>query len=269
MSLRPLSFNAGTVLITGASSGLGEEMARQLAQHHGVNLILVARRAERLNELQQQLTAYGIRCDTIVADLSKPDDVERVYSETLRLGGVQGVILNAGITYFGRHETLSWEGFEALLATNVTSTIRLMHLFVPYLIQQGQLGSVMVVSSLGSLVPVPFQAAYAASKAFVTQFALSWALELDDQPVSITVFAPGGIDTEMSHETGLAQQFENSLLLQSVQDCASEALDAMSSRQFLAVPGWLNRTQLLLSRLVPRRWVGKITLSAYKKALRS
>jgi len=265
--MKEMKFDSRWVLVTGASSGLGKEMACQLARQYKANLILVARRSETLNLLKSALERdAGIKCRVIAADLSIPADVDRVYEEAIAEGDVYGVILNAGVTHFGRHLDLDWAGFQGLLATNVTSVIRLMSLFTPYLIKKKQGGGVMVVSSVASLLPVPYQSAYAGSKAFVTHFSQSLRQELRDEAVSITVFAPGGIDTAMTRDSKL-RYFENTLFLQDVESCAGDALVAMRARRALYVPGVLNRIQLFFSRFVPRNLVAFIAQSAYRKAL--
>jgi uncharacterized protein len=197
--MKPMNFNGRRVLITGASSGLGLEMARQLAHREHSDLVLVARRLDRLNELKTELeSATGVRCQVIAADLSKPQDVDRVFEEATAAGEVYGVILNAGVTHFGKHFELDWSSFNNMLATNVTSVVRLVNLFTPYLINNGQGGGVMLVSSMAGLLPVPFQSAYAGTKAFITNFSLSLSEELRGELVSVTVFSPGGIDTAMT-----------------------------------------------------------------------
>ncbi|MFN3587103.1 MAG: SDR family NAD(P)-dependent oxidoreductase, partial [Moraxellaceae bacterium] len=120
------------VLVTGASSGLGEEMARQLARDHGASLILVARRADRLEALAGELSrAHGVRCRVLPADMTRAEDVEKVFAQAIAIGDVQAVILNAGITHFGQHVELGRAALEQLIATNVGSVVRLTSLFVP------------------------------------------------------------------------------------------------------------------------------------------
>ena len=263
-----MDFRSRWVLVTGASSGLGKEMACQLARTHKANLILVARRVERLQELKESLeNAYGIQCRIIQADLTNQDDVDRVYHESVSFGEVYGVILNAGITYFGKHLSLDWKAFQNMLATNVTSVVRLVHLFVPYLLEKNQGGGIMLISSIAGFLPVPYQSAYAGTKAFITNFGQSLYQELRDENISITVFSPGGIATDMTRDSGLATQFENSVFVQQVEPCAEDALRAMINRRYLSVPGKFNQAQLLLSRLVPRKVLGFIAATAYKKAL--
>jgi short-subunit dehydrogenase len=137
--MKDMSFGSRWVLVTGASSGLGLEMATQLARQHKANLILVARRRENLNVLKADLEKTGIRCHVIAADLSLAADVDRVFEEAIAVGDVYGVILNAGVTYFGKHLDMEWSTFQNLLSTNVTSVVRLTSLFAPYLLgkQQG------------------------------------------------------------------------------------------------------------------------------------
>lgn len=262
-----MQFSKRWVLVTGASSGLGEEMARQLAARHQANLILVARRRDRLEalgaELQQQ---YGVEYQCIAADLSNDDEVLQVFEQATQSHPVYAVILNAGITYFGPHLQLDWSTFDTMLATNVSSVVRLTGLFTPYLLARGEAGGILLVASMAGLVPVPYQAAYAGTKAFMTNFGLSLSEELRGEAVSLTVFAPGGIATPMTHDSDL-RYFENTALMQSASDCAEQGLAAFAQRKRLQVPGRLNRMQLFMTRLVPRTLATWLTANAYRRAL--
>jgi len=259
-----LALSGHWVVITGASSGLGEAMAHQLAAQQ-VNLVLVARRAPLLEALAAQLgKRHGIRCQVVAADLSQDEEVVRVFEAATRDHPIKAVILNAGITHFGEHLKLSWSQFQTLLATNVSSVVRLTNLFVPHL--RDHAGAVMLVASMAGLTAVPFQSAYAGSKAFITNFGMSLAEELRGQGVSMTVFAPGGIATPMTHDSDL-RYFENTALMQSAEQCAKEGLTAMVARKRLLVPGRLNRMQLFMTRLVPRRLAAALTANAYRRAL--
>lgn len=258
------------VLVTGASSGLGREIAKDLAARHGANVVLVARREDRLQALRQELEGQaGVQARVVAADLADGEAVDRVFREATSGCDVYGVVLNAGITHFGHHRDLPWERFEALLHTNVTSTVRLVSHFVPYLIERDQGGGLMLVTSMTGLVPTPYQTAYSASKAFLTTFGQGLYHELADENVSLTTFAPGGITTEMTLGNGLHDAFGDSLQMMDAAVCARAAVDAMMARRYLAVPGLFNRLQLLLPRLFPRKLVGTVVAQAYKKAIAS
>ena len=254
-------------LVTGASSGLGREIARDLALRHGANVVLVARRAERLKELQKELVQRGTKAEVLVADLSKPEDVDRIFHEGVTDKDMYAVILNAGITHFGDHRDMPWEYFEAMLATNVTSTVRLAGHFVPYLAERNQGGGLMLVTSMTGLIPTPYQAAYSATKAFLTSFGQALHHEVSSDNVSLTTFAPGGILTEFGANNGLNDHFGDSIQMMPADVCARMGVDAMVSRRYLAVPGKFNQLQLLLGQVFPRKLVGTVLAQAYRKAL--
>ena len=266
--MRKLDVNSRWVVVTGASSGLGREIARDLARRHRANPILVARREDRLLELQCELEReYGVQSRVIVADLSKQQDVDRVFSASTQAQEVQAVVLNAGVTHFGFHNELAWDDLEAMIDTNVKSAVRLIHHFVPYMVDKDHGGAIMLITSMTGLIPVPFQTAYSSTKAFLTTFGLGLNHELADRNLSITTVAPGGIATEMSENTGLGAHFGDSIQIQPADFVARESVDAMLQRRYLHVPGRFNRLQLLLPRLFPRRLVGQVVASAYQRAL--
>jgi short-subunit dehydrogenase len=266
--MRKLELNGRWVLVTGASSGLGREIARELAKRHNANLILVARRRERLEELRLELEGkYKVGARVITADLSKREDVDRVFTESTSGGDVHAVVLNAGITHFGHHHDLTWEQFENMLDTNVKSAVRFTQHFVPYLLGKDQAGAIMLVTSMAGLQPVPFQTAYSSTKAFLTTFGLGLHHELAGKNISITTFAPGGIATEMTESNGLAAHFGRGMQIQAGEFVAREAINALVQRRYLYVPGQFNRLQLFLPRFLPRRLVGRVIASTFQKAL--
>lgn len=266
--MKKMQLNSRWVLVTGASSGLGQEIALQLARDYGTNLVLVARRRARLETLQQQLVQrYQAKVHILPADLSDAQQVDHVFQESIAEREIYAVVLNAGVTYFGEHQKLSWNEFQNMLATNVTSVSRLVHLFVPYLLGKGQGGGILIVSSLAGLLPLPYQTAYSSTKAFVSHLALALAEELHDDNISITLFAPGGMKTEMLHNSGLHEALGDSIFNQSPSVCASSALQALQHRRRLAVPGPLNKIALILARVLPRRTTVAILGRVYRKAL--
>ena len=265
-----LDLRSRWTLVTGASSGLGLEMARAIARDHGGNVVLVARRRDRLEALAQELrTRHGVQVACIVADLSRPEDVERVYTEATHGRVLHGAILNAGVTYWGEAMKLEAGAFQSLLDTNVTSMVRLSSRVLPHLVEHrapgGAGGGVMLISSVAAFIPVPYQAAYSGTKAFILGYGQALAQELRASGVSVTVFAPGGISTELLENSGLSRRFKaGDLGVMTAEQCAGHALRAFVRRKALAVPGLLNQTLALASRLLPRALLAQRTAALYR-----
>lgn len=250
------------VWITGASSGLGVELARRLAKQ-GANLIITARRAERLEALAKELSVDGVEVRALAGDMSRSADVEHLLAEVKKVT-LSAVILNAGVTHLGHHHELEWAAFEAMLHTNVISTTRVTSELVKHFQKTGTGARIMLVTSMAGLMPVPFQAAYSGTKAFLTAFGTALAHELSGTNISVTVFAPGGIATEMTS----GDKFESLRgWLAPVGDVADEALAALRSRQPLYVQGFMNRLGLFAFRFLPRNLVMGQLSRTYRKAL--
>src|ERR1700761_4784626 len=167
-----LQFKDKWVLVTGASSGLGEEMARQLAAEHGANLILLARRKEKLERLKTELENQAkVKVKTIIADLSRLEEMDKALDDILKDGLLYGAVLNAGVTHFGRHEELAWDDFETMLQTNVTAVVRMTNRLTDHFETTGNEGGLLIVSSMAAVIPIPYQAAYSGTKSFILSFA--------------------------------------------------------------------------------------------------
>jgi short-subunit dehydrogenase len=263
--VRVLDFNKKWVLITGASSGLGYEMAYQLAHHHHANLIIAARRADKLNQLKADLERNAnIEVKVIVADVSVPEDVERLITESLNGQELYAAVLNAGITHFGPHADLSQYEFERLVQTNVISVVRITGELVKHFEKSGSEAGIMIVSSMAGIFPVPYQAAYSGTKSFLIGFANALAHEIKSRALSLTIFAPGGIVTEMT----ATEQF-NDLQgwLMPVNQAAKEGIYALKSRKFNYVPGALNRVGNVFMKLLPKKLIIGILARTYQRSL--
>jgi short-subunit dehydrogenase len=251
MKRAPVDFRGEWVVVTGASSGLGREMAKQLVQEHGANVIAVARRRDRLEALAAELENGTSRVHPLVADLAEPADVARVFTEATANGPVRGVVLNAGVTYYGHALEQDLESFDKLLATNVSALVHLCLRFSRYFVQQQNDGGVLLVSSMAGFAPLPYQAAYAATKAFVTSYGRSLSYELKGK-VNVSVFAPGGIATEMLELSGLDRKFKaGDVGIMSAEECARLALDGFRRRRMLTVPGASNKLMAAGMKLAP------------------
>lgn len=258
------------VLVTGASSGLGLEIAKGLARDHGANLVLAARRRDRLDSLKDEIEkAFHVRVEVVPSDLAKPGEAARLFDKTVDGRDIYGAVLNAGVTYFGRAIEQDDDNFESLLATNVTSLVELSTRFARYLIARREGGGIMLVSSIAGFNPMPFQATYGASKAFVTSFGRALNQEIREQGVSVTVFAPGGIATEMLANTpGIAKQYkQGDVGIMNADECAASAIDGFLKRKDVQVPGALNRVIAMATKVAPHSIVASQIAKMYEKGL--
>lgn len=253
------------VLVTGASSGLGQEMAKQLAKQHRANLIIAARRKDKLDQLKTELEAStGIKVKVVVADLSVHEDVVKMIDGCLAYGDLYGAILNAGVTYFGRHSDMPWEQTENIMKTNVNSVVYMTSRLVAHFEQANTEGGVMIVSSMAAFFPVPYQAVYSATKAFIMAFANALSVEIKNPALSLTVYAPGGIATEMTE----GKNFNDlKSWLMPVDQAAIEGLNAFISRKHVHIPGFLNRVGNVFMSFMPRKFITKNMGKVYYKAL--
>jgi hypothetical protein len=260
-----LQFKNKWVLVTGASSGLGEEMARQLAYQHQANLILLARRREKLEQLKAELEKDAkVSVRVIVADLSDIEDVDKAIDAILKDGQLYGAILNAGVTYFGRHSELAWEQFQTMLQTNVVSVVRITNRLVDYFETTGNEGGILIVSSMAALFPVPYQSAYSGTKAFILSFARALTHEIRNPGFSLSVYAPGGIVTEMT----AGENFHDLQgWLMPVKEAAKEGIYAFQNRKSTYVPGLLNRVGGFFMNLLPKKFITGQMSKVYEKAL--
>ena len=263
--MKPLELEKRWVLVTGASSGLGREMARVLARDYKANLVIVARRQERLVLLASELEKnHGVTVRVITADLSRDGEADRVFTEATTEYGLVGAILNAGVTHFGNWDELSWEDFQRMHALNVTSVVRMTTLLLPYLEKRGEGGALLLVSSMAGLMPVPYQTAYSATKGFLVNFGCGLHHEMLPRGVSVSTFVPGGIRTEMTD----GERFNDlRSWLMPVERCASEAVRAFRERAYLHSPGMMYRLGSVVSRLLPQKFfIGRVA-DQYRRSL--
>ncbi len=263
--MKPMNFESRWILITGASSGLGREMSFSLAKNHRANLVLVARRTDKLEALAHELTSkFGILVRIISADLSREDEAVRVFAEATKEHPLYGAIFNAGVTHFGHHDEMTWDQFRNMLSLNVLTTTRLSTLTLPYLESRREHGGILLVSSMAGLTPVPYQTAYSATKAFLVSYGAGLHHEMWPRGVSVTTFAPGGIITEMT----AGERFDAlRSWLMPVDRCAESALKSFQKREYIAVPGFTYQVGSVLARILPQRFfVGQVA-ARYRKSL--
>lgn len=184
-------------LVTGASAGLGEEYAWQLAPRVG-KLVLVARREERLADLADQLRRAfpEVAVAVFVADLTQASHREQLVSTLNARGFVPDLVVNnAGMGDYGEFANADWSKLESMLRLNVEALTHLSHALLPPMIWRG-FGAILNVSSLASLLPIPDFAVYAATKAYVTSFSEALRIELRDHGINVLAVCPGPVHTE-------------------------------------------------------------------------
>lgn len=248
-----------TALVTGASSGIGTELARIHAARGG-DLVVLARRTDRLEALKAELEeAHQVSVQTLVEDLAKPDAPQRIYDEVTSRGiRIDYLINNAGFGYRGFFHEQDWQRNQAMIQVNITALAALTRLFVPDMVARRS-GRVLNVASMAGFLPGPLQSVYYASKAFVVSFTEAVANELADTGVTITALCPGPVETEFIERAGLrnAQGFVKGASAREVAKCG---YDAMLQGKTLVVPGLLNKLTIhSLLRITPRKVATRIS----------
>ncbi len=265
----PLDFSGRWILVTGASSGLGEELCRQLGRDHRANLVLVARREERLRVLAQELqSAHGIQVRTVVEDLGEPDAPRRIFEAATRGREISAFISNAGMHWHGRIDEMPPELPERLTRVNALAPIALTQQLLPVL--EKNAGGLLMITSLAGLMLTPYQAVYGGSKAMLQTFAENLYHELGGPKsrVAVSVCAPGGMPTEMYENSAMQKLLNRHILARksvlSVQEVAKTALTGFRNREYLIVPGAWNKLNVALARALPRNVQGEGAAKFYE-----
>jgi short-subunit dehydrogenase len=250
------------VLVTGASSGIGEALARRFAEA-GHGLVLVARSRAKLNRLAAELKRqHEVTVDVVVSDLAKPGAATRLAASLRRRRLDIGILVNnAGINVLGDFHKLTTKEHLDLVAINVAAATEMLSSFVPAMVKKRR-GRILNVASTSSFLPVPFMATYAASKAYLLSLTESLAEELRDHGVTVTALCPGVTDTPMltsmeKLDASLTRRL--AFTITSVEQVADEGFEACMAGEVIRVPGYVNLLTTLSSRAAPRWVVRRIT----------
>ncbi len=231
-------------LVTGASSGIGEQFARHIALR-GVNVVLVARRLARLTRLANELReTTGIQTRVLNIDLSTPDFLQRIEAATndLQIGLL---VNNAGFTITQDFLDSFLDNQVKLLDVNAKAPMMLTHSFGRKM-RDRNCGGIVFVSSIAAFSAVPRWANYAASKAYLMQFGEALAVELNPHNVDVLVIAPGTTDTEFIESA----EIEREVNIMQPEDVAKQTLEKLG-KTATYIPGWRNRVLSALSRVAP------------------
>jgi short-subunit dehydrogenase len=256
MSSAANSRGAAWAIVTGASGGIGLELARQLAGR-GYHLVLVARSQPRLEAAAHELTARGGQVRLVPLDLSEPDAAMRLVEQTEAWGLTPEVLVNnAGRGDWGRFLDRPLDSLDAMVRLNVSSLVQLSHHYGRRMCERRH-GYLLQVASTAAFQPVPSYAAYAATKAFVLSFSRALDHECRPRGVSSTALCPGPTDTDFFRAAGQQPNALFRAILLRPDRVAREGLDAMFRRRPVQVPGLVNKLTAAAPRLLPSGWMAR------------
>jgi short-subunit dehydrogenase len=250
----PQPSDSGTALITGASAGIGEAMARELASRgHGVTL--VARRGDRLRALTAELSErHGVRAEGLDADLGDPAAREQLASHVAELGlEVEVLVNNAGFGASGNLAACGRDALLTMLRVNCEALLDLQALHLPAMVERGR-GVVINIASTAAFQPMPGTATYGATKAFVLSLSEAVHEELKGTGVTVTAVCPGPVKTEFMEVAGIAHaedQLPNVFWMES-DAVAKAAVDGAERGKRVVVPGLFNRAGAVTGQHTPR-----------------
>jgi short-subunit dehydrogenase len=240
-----------TALITGASAGIGAEFARIFATH-GHDLVLVARREDRLNALRDELAGTGANITVVAKNLALLTAAKSLHKELAQRGiSVDVLVNNAGIAYGGAFTGMDPEDVSRMVLLNAATLASLTRLFVADMVARGS-GRILNVASLSAFQAVPIMSLYAATKAFVLSFTEGLAEELRGTGVTATALCPGFTATDMVQEIGSSLPEIPTFLQSDVKDVAKQGFDACMAGEVVRVPGVANQLSALWSQTQPR-----------------
>jgi hypothetical protein len=240
-----------TVLVTGATSGIGYELAK-LFVRHGFNLVLVARSKTDLEKVAREFDEYDGVVKIIPIDLSKQNSAESIFKE---LSGdaikVDVLVNNAGFGQYGEFAKSDFQKQEEMIAVNVASLTKLTRLFLPSMLEKGQ-GRILNVASIAAFAPGPFMAVYFATKAYVVSFSLALSEELSGTSVSVTTLCPGPTATNFQ-ESALVQKSSlfGKVFTMDAGTVACAGYKGLMSGKRVVIPGFKNKLMIAGRTIVP------------------
>jgi uncharacterized protein len=247
-------FRGKWALVTGASSGIGAALARELATR-GAKLILTARRKDRLEALAAEFAAGGTEARILTADLNDPAAPQQIYDATEGAGLTIDILINnAGLGQYGAFYLNPAEQEMSQVRVNCEAVVRLARLFVPRMVERRR-GWLLVVASTASFQPVPYISTYAATKVFDRFFALGLAAEVARFGVKVTALCPGPTESEF-FDVAHASVFKRGA--QSAKHVARQAVAALASGQRVVIPNARGRFTAFLVRFVPAGLVTRV-----------
>jgi short-subunit dehydrogenase len=244
-------------LVTGASAGIGLELAKQLAAG-GANLVLTARRADRLQQLASDLSSkYSVKVECVSADLTRPEAPAEIFATTTGKGiAIDLLVNNAGFGAFGNAWEIPAEKMLEMIQVNCSAVVSLTRLYMPPMIARHS-GDILIVASLAAFQPVPYNSVYAATKAFDLLFAQGIAEEARPHGVRVCALCPGSTETEFQKVADQPDRIFRRA--ETAEKVARVGLEALAAGKSYVVSGFKNKLMLESQRLAPRSFVAHMS----------
>jgi short-subunit dehydrogenase len=249
-------------LITGASAGIGTALARELAAG-GTNLVLTARRRDRLAGLAGELSAkHGIRTLVCIADLAQKSGPEEIFAFTEDKGIVVDLLVNnAGFGAYGEFQKAKADRLLEMVQVNVSAVVHLTHLYLPGMIARRS-GDILIVASTAAFQPVPYITTYAATKSFDLQFAEGLAEEVREYGVRVCALCPGSTESEFLEVAG--QRHHTKRPQETAKKVAHVGLRALAAGKSSVISGFINWLGAETVRFAPRRMTARIAVGMFR-----
>lgn len=247
-------------VITGASSGIGYEMAKLFAKE-GKNIVVIARSQDRLEKLRAEIESKrGTKVIVVIKDLSKPSAPQEIFSELQKEHiEVDVLVNNAGYGVYGMFSHTNLEQELEMIQVNVTSLTALTKLFLRAMLEN-KYGRILNVGSTGSFIPVPIESVYGGSKAFVLSFSEAIANELKGTGVSVTCLCPGLTDTGFyKRAVGKDPRSNQRRWMMDAAEVAKVGYEALEKGKSIILPGFINKSIPIWVRALPRPWLLKFS----------
>jgi len=271
------SYKGKLALVTGASTGIGYAIAKELAKR-GANLIISAtsRSEDKLNELSSEINNLGSECHIFLEDLSKINSGRSLYDQIkLQNLHVDLLVNNAGYGRWGTFHNVEMDDYADMIQLNITSLSELSHLFITDMISEGE-GGIINVGSVASLTPVPYSSVYAATKAYVLSLSEGLRYEYKNFNIKIMALLPGATisnfgqvatakSDKLRERLSKKSKSSTGTVFQTSHEVAVECLDGFAKDKQYIIPGKGNRRMALITKFMPRTKVLNIVGNLFKK----
>lgn len=251
------------VLITGASSGIGYEIAKLYA-YDGYNLVLVARNIDKLKKVKSELSQYNIEIKILSLDISKDYNIEKLfnYIETNKIS-ISTLINNAGIGSFGDFKDINWEKEESLLDINIKALTKLTKYFLPKIMELKS-GGILNVASTAAFCAGPRMAVYYASKSYVLNLTEAIYEECKESGIKVSCLCPGPVMTEFQGKAGIKKSEAAKKYLMDTETVAKIGYKEFNKGKVVIIPGLKNKLLVIINKFLPRSISRKIILITNK-----